>query len=204
MDRVDVNTCCGTHVDCIAELQMVKFVGMEKNRGLMRVAFLAGNRVSAAVSTWSAREKELNKLLKTNPNEHIDAIKRTSSESSSLQKEKKGLLKELAVFIGRDLAQQPDRLKVLHREDASNEFFVTVVQTTKATQPDALFFFTMGSLKGEGQFWLMGDEAWVNRAGKEVSQLLHSKGGGKGGQYQGKGSLKDYSKVLQFLQSSLE
>ena len=94
-----MNTCCGTHVSNLSELQMIKFVGTEPKKGMVSVSFLAGNRVfiwhprpnpprptlltflrarqlSRAVSTWSEREKKLNITLQCAATEHVAAATR--------------------------------------------------------------------------------------------------------------------------------
>lgn len=70
-----MNTCCGTHVKNTNELRMIKFIGIiwnyknnnklgiEKNKGCVRILFLAGNRISTTLSKYIEKEKELNKIL---------------------------------------------------------------------------------------------------------------------------------------------
>lgn len=98
-----MNTCCGTHVSNLSELQMIKFVGTEPKKGMVRVSFLAGNRVfiwhplpnpprpalltflrarqlSRAVSAWSEREKKLNVTLQCAATEHVAAATRINND----------------------------------------------------------------------------------------------------------------------------
>ncbi len=49
-------------------------LGTEKQRGNMRLFFLAGNRVSKQVDQWVEREKQLNKVLQVEPSPNISII----------------------------------------------------------------------------------------------------------------------------------
>ena len=64
IDDVDINPCGGTHLSCTSELQVLKFVGLEKSRGLARLRFMVGGRVIAALGASLKRETALNKVQK--------------------------------------------------------------------------------------------------------------------------------------------
>lgn len=44
IDGIDYSPCCGTHVASALELRIVKILGVEKYKGMNRVAFVAGRR----------------------------------------------------------------------------------------------------------------------------------------------------------------
>jgi alanyl-tRNA synthetase len=44
IDGIDYSPCCGTHVASALELRLVKILGVEKYKGMNRVAFVAGRR----------------------------------------------------------------------------------------------------------------------------------------------------------------
>ncbi len=60
-----MNTCCGTHVSNLSELQMIKFVGTEPKKGMVRVSFLAGNRVLLASAPQSTKAHIADFLART-------------------------------------------------------------------------------------------------------------------------------------------
>ena len=64
------------------------------------------------------------------------------------------------------------------------EFLRAIAQAAQQHAPEVLALLTAGS--GTGVFLLVGPEEEVKRLGPEVAGLLHGRGGGKGGIFQGK------------------
>ena len=57
--------CCGTHVENLADLQIIKLLQVEKGKkGKSNLYFLVGNRVTSFVATRCKMDKEMNKQLK--------------------------------------------------------------------------------------------------------------------------------------------
>lgn len=59
---MDFNACGGTHLQSTAEIQALKLVGVEKTKGMVRLRFLAGDRVIAALGHSLLQESMLNKV----------------------------------------------------------------------------------------------------------------------------------------------
>ena len=112
-----MNTCCGTHVKGLSQLQLIKFIGKEKKKGVTRLTFLAGGRVTREVGKWVEREKKLNTILQAGPEEHPLAATRIVGDMKGLAQQNKSLLKELSVLIGKELAATTATQKMidLHR-----------------------------------------------------------------------------------------
>ena len=65
---VDKNTCCGTHVVNLGDLQAIKLLGTAKgNKGKTQLHFVAGGRVLKYLGLAVKREKSLTALLKCTP-----------------------------------------------------------------------------------------------------------------------------------------
>ena len=64
-EGVDCNMCCGTHVNNLSHLQIVKLLQVEKGKkGKSNLYFLAGNRVSKYVEEKWLMDKDITKSLK--------------------------------------------------------------------------------------------------------------------------------------------
>jgi alanyl-tRNA synthetase len=63
----DLQACGGTHPRSTAEVGVVAVVGRERHKGGVRIRFLCGHRVLAAVRTWTATLADLGSLLSTPP-----------------------------------------------------------------------------------------------------------------------------------------
>lgn len=204
-----MNTCCGTHVKGLSQLQLIKFTGKEKKKGITRISFIAGGRVQREAATWVEKDKKLNTILQSNPEGHVAAATRIVGEVKSLAQQNKALLKELAGFLGKELAavaiSTNDRLVELHREDADMAFLQAVAKivTDEAKKEDLVLFLTCGGGGGgEAQFLLIGPKEFVQHVGKEVAGLLEGKGGGRPGTFQGKcASLKKRKEVIEMLRA---
>ena len=64
IEGIDSNMCCGTHVNNLSQLQVIKLMSIEKAKGKVMVHFLVGNRVIKKLDDAYQRELELNVLLK--------------------------------------------------------------------------------------------------------------------------------------------
>ena len=70
IEGIDKNTCCGTHVQNLAHLQVVKLVGTQKGKkGRTQLIFLVGGRILTTLGATLRRERELTTALKCPPEE---------------------------------------------------------------------------------------------------------------------------------------
>ncbi len=186
IEGVDRNTCGGTHVANTAELQVVRFLGLESvHGGQTRLHYVAGQRALTLFGSTLARERGLTSLLAAAPDEHADAVKRLLGRQRTQTKELRQLRDELAEMLGRGLALAGEGgLATLHREQADLAFLHAVAASARAAAPQILFFLTCGELSGS--FLLAGPAKTVAGAGPELAALLDGRGGGVGGRYQGR------------------
>jgi len=207
--RIDFNTCGGTHVKSLAELQVIKFVSTENLSRAKRVYFEAGNRVIRSFGEALEREAALNDLLSCGPDDHIRVVKKLQDEQKEVRREHRRIMGRLAQAFGRGLT--PTMGVIFHHEPAVNRagpsFLKAIADVALEKYPDALVFLT-AAMEGDGDggdkvgyFYLTGPEERVASAGRVLLSELSGKGGGGSGVFQGKALRLDRrEKALEKLQ----
>ncbi|XP_038610469.1 alanyl-tRNA editing protein Aarsd1-like isoform X3 [Tachyglossus aculeatus] len=205
IEGLDSNLCCGTHVCNLAELQVVKLLGVEKGKkNRTNLVFLAGGRVLQAVERSHGRERALTGRLKCGPEEHVEAVEKLQASTKLLQKNNLTLLRDLAVLTAQNFKNSPTPapLFVLHRKDGDSEF-MNIVANEIGTEK-TLLFLTVGDEKGAGLFLLAGPPEAVDTLGPRTAELLEGRGAGKRGRFQGKATkLSQRAEVLTLLRDFL-
>ncbi|XP_066876832.1 alanyl-tRNA editing protein Aarsd1 isoform X1 [Kogia breviceps] len=185
--NVDSNMCCGTHVNNLSDLQVIKILGSEKGKkNKTNVTFLAGNRVLKWMEKSHSTEKALTALLKCGAEDHVEAVKKLQNSSKLLQKNNLNLLRDLAVHIAHSLRNSPDwgGVVTLHRKEGDSEFMNIIAN--EIGSEETLLFLTVGEEKGAGLFLLAGPAEAVETLAPRVAEMLEGKGAGKKGRFQGK------------------
>ncbi|KAF4043831.1 Threonyl and Alanyl tRNA synthetase second additional domain [Phytophthora infestans] len=188
IDGLDVNPCCGTHVQNLAQLRSLRVLSTELARGASRVWFVAGERVNREFSRMLKNEHALTKLLSSAPDDHASRVEKLLQFQKSTTKELKSLQKELAASIARDLvAQTSQGVVTYHRDEGDLGFLQTLLGLLGDTKKDAVFVLTAGDVRGEGLFLVAGPPEFIIAHGKSVLPIIDGKGGGgKNGIIQGK------------------
>ncbi|XP_046888360.1 alanyl-tRNA editing protein Aarsd1 [Hypomesus transpacificus] len=184
---VDANMCCGTHVSNLSHLQVIKLLGTEKGKkNKTNLIFLAGNRVLKYAEKSYSTERSLVSLLKTGPEDHVEAVDKLQKSVKMLQKGNLGLLRDMAVLIAQNFKSNPQRSNffTLHKKEGDNEF-MNIIANEIDTE-ETLVFLTVGEEKGPGLFLLAGPNDMVTEMGARVLEMLQGKGAGKNGRFQGK------------------
>lgn len=195
---LDINTCGGTHVAQLAELQTVHLIGVEKNRSGVRVSFVAGGRALRRMRTETARGADLTRLLKCAPTEFVATVSRLLDDARSAAKERRAIQEELAKLLGEQLSNNADAVRSLHREDAD----LTMLQLIAASAGDDRPLLLTGGSGAAQVFLLCGPEAVLQQAGAAVAAALGGRGGGKGRRFQGKaGPSPDVAAAIQALEA---
>uniref|UniRef100_A0A8C5GA94 Alanyl-tRNA synthetase domain containing 1 n=1 Tax=Gouania willdenowi TaxID=441366 RepID=A0A8C5GA94_GOUWI len=198
---VDANMCCGTHVSNLSHLQVIKLLGTEKGKkNKTNLIFLAGNRVLKYAEKSYSTERSLVSLLKTGPDEHVEAVDKLQKSVKTLQKTNLSLIRDMAVLIAQNFKNNPLKSNFfsLHKKEGDNEF-MNIIANELNTE-ETLVFLTVGEEKGPGLFLLAGPTEPVSKMGPRVLQLLQGKGAGKNGRFQGKAnSLAQRGDVEAFL-----
>lgn len=206
IEGIDANMCCGTHVSNLSDLQVIKLLGIEKGKkNKTNLTFLAGTRVLNYVGRSHATEKALTSLLKTGPEEHVEAVDKLQKSTKLLQKNNLNLLRDLAVLIAQNFKSgtEKSQLFCLHRKEGDNEFMNIIVN--EIGTEETLIFLTVGDEKAAGLFLLAGPTNMVEKLGPRVAELLEGKGAGKRGRFQGKANkMSRRAEVEELLQKSVK
>jgi misacylated tRNA(Ala) deacylase len=104
MGTIPFKPCCGTHVIRTSDIQCIKFLQTESVRtGNTRVWFACGNRVIKLLQQALDRDKELNGLLSTSPDQFADRIRKIKQQTKEYMKENKTLTKEMKQLQKKEL-----------------------------------------------------------------------------------------------------
>ncbi|CAL8381793.1 alanyl-tRNA editing protein Aarsd1 [Gadus morhua] len=186
IEGIDANMCCGTHVSNLSQLQAIKLLSTEKGKkNKTNLIFLVGNRVLKYAEKCYSTERSLVSLLKTGPDEHVEAVAKTQKCVKLLQKSNLGLLRDLALLIAQNFKSSPQRgnFFTLHKKEGDNEFMNIIANEIG---PETLVFLSVGEEKGPGLFLLAGPSDVVSEMGPRALEMLEGKGAGKNGRFQGK------------------
>lgn len=176
IEGIDLNTCGGTHVARLGELQMVHLLGTERARGGgCRLGFLAGGRVLARLRDDTERSAALTRLLKCGASEHVAAVGRIQDSDRAGAKAVRALEQELAAYIGQSLSG-PAAPVCVHRPTADLGVLRAIVAAANLAHTVLL--------TGDGVFVVAGPGA--GDVGPRVAAALSGRGGGRGDRYQGK------------------
>uniref|UniRef100_A0AAX7TEZ7 Threonyl/alanyl tRNA synthetase SAD domain-containing protein n=1 Tax=Astatotilapia calliptera TaxID=8154 RepID=A0AAX7TEZ7_ASTCA len=186
IEGIDANMCCGTHVSNLGHLQVIKLLGTEKGKkNKTNLIFLAGKRVLKYAEKSYNTERSLVSLLKTGPDEHVEAVDKLQKSVKLLQKTNLGLLRDMAVLIAQSFKNDPHKdFFTFHKKEGDNEFMNIIAN--EINTEETLVFLTVGEEKGPGLFLLAGPSELVTEMGPQVLELLQGKGAGKNGRFQGK------------------
>ena len=183
---MDRNMCCGTHVNNLSQLQMVKLLGTEKSKrkGNCFVNFLVGDRVSQFLSDAYRREKKMTSVLNGGPDDHCSLAEKALHNSKKYQKMTQSLLKELASLKVEELKRTKPTYFSIHRNETDLDFVNTLLNNLK--DEEITLVVTSGT---EAPFSLV-IQSYEENITKELSMpildMLNGKGGGKGTRFNGK------------------
>ena len=218
IDGIDVNPCGGTHLRSTAEIQALKIVACEKDRGATRLRFISGRRLLQHLTSSMTRDRELNVLLNCGPDSFAPSVDRLQKERKEMVKDYKAASEELAVFVGSALAQalppppSPPAIIYRHRPHTDLAFLSAAAEAALAVRPDALVVLTGDDLPPppaakkvgaapppdphrkpgaaiEGAFVVFAnDAAIVTRTTSALLPAIGGRGGGRPTRYQGQGT----------------
>jgi Ser-tRNA(Ala) deacylase AlaX len=191
IEGLDLNTCGGTHVARLSEIQVVELVGSEPARGGTRITFLAGGRVLVGIERRRAIEEALRARIGTAPAEFASVLDVWNEERRRLDRRVRELEAEVAVAAAASLAAQegpvivairpgdgPEALRTLAAEALNLRPEATIVLVGGTGEPGSACFLVQAGPQGPSD---------VASIGGRVRDLLGAKGGGRGTVFQGKG-----------------
>ncbi len=191
---LDLNTCGGTHVSQLGELQLIHLTGTEKIRGGVRLSYLAGGRALARLREATQRTGALNRALKCAPTEHLSAVQRLLDDAKASGRTRKQLLSELGQAIGAAVpGTQPARAVHIHRPEADLSLLRSIADAARTAGHQGPMLLTGGV--GAGVFLLDAEPAVVAARGPDVAAALDGRGGGRGTRFQGKAQKLDAADI---------
>mmetsp|Transcript_2268 Transcript_2268/g.4810 ORF Transcript_2268/g.4810 Transcript_2268/m.4810 type:complete len:616 (-) Transcript_2268:205-2052(-) len=207
---VDQNTCGGTHVQALAQLQMIKFFKLDRIKSnLFRVYFAAGTRLLSIMEGAYQRQAALTAIMSCTEEEIVDRVTTALNEKREKDREIQRLNEKLCGFQAKEIAvelKSNDMIAAIDVGTADMSYKMALSSAVAERIEDmdgALLLLVGGSDDGDdGSFLLTGDAAMVDKTGQLVAQVLGGRGGGRGGKYQGKGTkirscLEEARKVLE-------
>ena len=193
IDGLDVNTCGGTHVERLGEIQVFEIIDAEAARGGTRIRFLAGERVLASLRRSRGVEEDLKARLGVAPGEFAGVLDSWSRDRSRHERRIGELEAELAGLVAIDIAAGPGPVLCAVRPGSGPEALRTLAHAVIRLRPEAVVVLRGDSGDPPESCFLVhaGPQgpADVAAIGAVVRDRLGAKGGGKGRTFQGKGGL---------------
>ena len=191
IEGIDLNTCGGTHVSHLAEIQMIHLTDAEPARGGARVRFLAGQRALRELLRLRSLERDLKARIGTSSLELVRVLDGWQSERKELERKVRDLEKAKAGALAADIAAMVGPRLARFLPDAGPDLVRAVAAAVVERRPDATVVIV-------GEIEPGGEACFVVQAGTEgpsdvvalgdgLKETLGSRGGGKGRIYQGRG-----------------
>ena len=195
-EMVDQNTCGGTHVQSLGQLQIVKFFKLDRVKSnVLRVYFAAGKRLMNIMNVAYKREDELTNIFSCTESEIVGRVNAMVDDRREKEREIQKLNEKLCYFQAKEIVEMlnaNDGVAVIDLGDADMQYKTILSNTVaerKGDMSESLLLMIGGSESGEeGSFLLVGDGGLVEKTGKLVAAALEGRGGGRGGKFQGKGN----------------
>ncbi|HEX5044269.1 MAG TPA: alanyl-tRNA editing protein [Candidatus Polarisedimenticolaceae bacterium] len=187
IEGIDLNTCGGTHVSRLGEIQALHVVRAERARGGSRITFVAGGRILSELRRAESVECALNARIGTSPEEFASVLDAWAAERKRAARKVKALEAQLATPLGEALAAEPGVLLARILPSGGPELLRAVANAVLGKRPEA----TVALLSSEEGCFLVqagptGPED-VSPLGTRLRAALGAKGGGKGRTFQGTG-----------------
>ena len=191
IEGLDLNTCGGTHVARLGEIQTIEVLDAEGARGGARIRFLAGGRVFASLDRRRDVEQALRSRLGTAPTEFDAVLASWEEERKHLARRVRELEAERAEAAAVTIASEPAGPLCALDPRASLEALRALAQAVLRHRPDAVVVVAGGSEDPDGPYFLVqagpdGPDD-VGAVGARVRDAMGAKGGGRGRTFQGKG-----------------
>jgi alanyl-tRNA synthetase len=191
IEGLDLNTCGGTHVARLGEIQVLRIVDAAAARGGTRIGFLAGGRVLRELRESAAIEAALKARFGTAREEFAGVLDVREEERKRLDRRVKDLERDLAGRVAAEMAADPAPLLARFVGESGPEFLRAVANAVVARRPDATVALVAAPPDGRDASFLVqsgpGGPEDVSSTGRKLAELLGAKGGGKGRTFEGRG-----------------
>lgn len=177
IDGIDVSACCGTHVNQIGELGLIKLTKTEKQRGNTRLFFKCGMRALADYQQSQEIVAELSNKFSTSRELVVERIKKLETEQKELQKQLEELKNENAAYLASELEAKKEGSFLYHHFENRTLKDVQTLTKQLLQTPDTTLLF---SLSSDQKVLLAhsGSEVKCGELYKELLPLYDGKGGG--------------------------
>ncbi len=191
----DCVACGGLHVSATGPVRMVKFAGLEKIRGHVRLVWRIGDRAFQDYSDKTFVLSQLRPILDSREEEFVAKVKAMQEEAATLKSKANQLEQRLAEFIARELVSEGSRqdeeglLIVAHaREEEHPELIKKIMKILM--QEKRMTACLVNRVEGKLQ-WSIGSseeiELPIAIIKERLLPLIDGKGGGRPPLYQGTG-----------------
>ncbi len=191
IEGLDLNTCGGTHVARLGEIQMLRIVDAAAARGGTRISFLAGGRVLRELRESAAVEAALKSRIGTSREEFAGVLDAWDGERKRIDRRVKDLERDLSARIAAEMASEPGPRLARFVGDAGPEFLRALAGAVVALRPEATVALVGAAPDGREAIFLVqsgpGGAEDVSPTGRKLAELLGARGGGKGRAFQGRG-----------------
>jgi Ser-tRNA(Ala) deacylase AlaX len=106
IEGLDLNPCGGTHLQNLAEINVFKIIGTEKDRKSLRVRFVAGQRALQYFRNCIQREAVLSQKFSAPSTEHAKLLDKLLLDRKDFEKKLEAAQEEIAGYYGQDLLNQ--------------------------------------------------------------------------------------------------
>lgn len=191
IEGVDLNTCGGTHVRRLAEIQVVRLVDAAPARGGARIRFLAGVRVIRELRRVAEIEEGLKARLGTRREEFASVLDAREEERRRLEFGVRRLEAEIAEREAGEMAAEAGPLLARRIDGAGPDRLRAVASAVLKRRPEAVVALVGRSGDPPETCFLVqtgtaGPED-VSALASRLREALGSKGGGRGRTFQGRG-----------------
>jgi Ser-tRNA(Ala) deacylase AlaX len=202
IEGLDLNTCGGTHVERLGEVQLVYLQGAETARGGVRLRYLAGGRVLRRLHEAAALDDALKARMGTAPEEFARILDGWQAEKKRLEKNVRVLEEGLAERVGAEIAAEPGPRLARFLDGSGPEMLRAVAKAVLERRPEAVVALVgRAGEPPEACFFVQAGPngpADVSAIGQRLRERLGAKGGGRGRLFQGRGGTwKDGQGILE-------
>jgi Ser-tRNA(Ala) deacylase AlaX len=192
IEGIDLNTCGGTHVTNLAQLQVMSLLRVESvgARGC-RLYFLTGDRVRRALAASTEREAKLTRLLSAGPDDHAGLVERALADRRRLQAQVDALEEARGDAVVERLRAAPGPVLDAVLVDAPAKVLQVTAARLAAARPEATVLLCAPEAGGrEGAVVVAAPEAALAAWVPWLTAELGARGGGRG-RWQGRATRLD-------------
>ena len=179
---VDICACCGVHVATTGEIGLVKLLSCVKFHQGVRIEMACGGRALALLSAVYEENRQVSQAFSAKILETGGAARRMNEALAAEKFKVTGLQRKLFDFVAKSYVNQ---MNVLHFEEGLDSAGVRDLADKIAGACSGMAAVFSGTDETGYHFCLAAREGDLRPLGKELTQALGGRGGGKPGFIQG-------------------